>query len=134
MDSMDLLIKNNDNKILNTHGTSSKLPWKFKSKNVWDGLMSSMFVNCLGDQSSIPGRVMPKTQKWYWIPPCLTLSIIRSGSKVKWSNPGNGVVPSSTPWSGSYWKGAFGSPLTKVANFTFYLLSIKWVKNKGWAQ
>ena len=27
-------------------------------------------------------------------------------SKVKWSNPGKGVVPSPTPWCRSYWKGS----------------------------
>ena len=27
------------------------------------------------------------------MPPCLTLSIIRYGSRVKWNNPGKGVVP-----------------------------------------
>ena len=32
------------------------------------------------------------------MPPCLTLSIIRYGSSVKWSNPGKGVAPSPTPW------------------------------------
>ena len=32
------------------------------------------------------------------MPPCLTLSIIRYGSRVKWSNPGKGVAPSPTPW------------------------------------
>ena len=40
------------------------------------------------------------------IPPCLTLSIIRYGSRVKWSNPGNGVAPSPTPWCSSYRKGS----------------------------
>ena len=30
-----------------------------------------------GDRGSIPGRVIPKTQKWYLMPPCLTFSIIR---------------------------------------------------------
>ena len=39
-----------------------------------------------------------KLKKWYLMPPCLTLSIIRYGSRVKWSNPGKGVVPSPTPW------------------------------------
>ena len=34
--------------------------------------------------------------KWYLIPPCLTLSIIRYASRVKWSNPGKGVVLSPT--------------------------------------
>ena len=36
----------------------------------------------------------------------LTLSIIRYGSRVKWSNPGNGVAPSPTPWCSSYRKGS----------------------------
>ena len=36
--------------------------------------------------------------------PCLTLSIIRYGSRVKWSNPGNGVAPSPTTRCSSYWK------------------------------
>ena len=30
-----------------------------------------------GDLCSIPSRVIPKTQKWYLMLPCLTLSIIR---------------------------------------------------------
>ena len=47
-----------------------------------------VFANGPGDLGSIPGRVIPKTLKWYLIPPCLTLSIIRYGSRVKWSNPG----------------------------------------------
>ena len=51
-------------------------------------LMVRVFVNGLGEQGSIPGRVIPKAQKWYLMPPCLTLSIIRYGSRVKWSNPG----------------------------------------------
>ena len=35
-------------------------------------------------------------------PPCLTLSIIRYVSRVKWSNPGKGVSPSSKPRCSSY--------------------------------
>ena len=65
-----------------------------------------VFANGPGDLGSIPGRVIPKTLKWYLIPPCLTLSIIRYGSRVKWSNPGNGVAPSPTPWCSSYRKGS----------------------------
>ena len=42
----------------------------------------------------------------YWIPPGLTLSIIRYGSRVKWSNPGKGVVPSPTPCCSCYLKGS----------------------------
>ena len=35
---------------------------------------------------------------------CLILSIIRYGSRVKWSKPGNGAAPSPTLWCCSYWK------------------------------
>ena len=57
-------------------------------------------------------------KKWYLMLLCLTLGILRYRSRVKWSNPGKGVAPFPTPRCGSYWKGAFGSPSTKVANFT----------------
>ena len=64
--------------------------------------MSRVFGNGPGDQGSISGRVIPKTQKWYLMQPCITLSIIRYGSRVKWSNPGKGVEPSPTPSWSSY--------------------------------
>ena len=57
------------------------------------------------------GWVIPKTQKWYRMPPCLTLSIIRYGSRVKWSNPGKGIAPFPTPWCSSYWKGSLQGTL-----------------------
>ena len=64
----------------------------FNFRNRAIGLMSRVFANGPGDQGSIPGRVIPKTQKkWYLIPPCLALNIIRYGSRLKWSNPGKGV-------------------------------------------
>ena len=47
-----------------------------------------------------------RLQKWYLMPPCSTLSIIRHGSRVKWSNQGNGVAPSLTHQCSSYWKGS----------------------------
>ena len=47
-----------------------------------------------------------RPKKWYLMPPCLTLSVIRYGSRVKWSNPGKGVAPFPTPWSSSYRKGS----------------------------
>ena len=46
-----------------------------------------------------------RLQKWYLMPPCLTVSIIWLRSRVKWSNPGKGEVPSLTPQCCSYWKG-----------------------------
>ena len=47
-----------------------------------------------------------RLKKWYLIPPCLTLSIIRYVLRVKWSNPGEGVAPYPTLWCRSYWKGS----------------------------
>ena len=44
--------------------------------------------------------------KWYLIPPCLTFSIIRYISRIKWSNPGKRVASSHTPRCSSYWKGS----------------------------
>ena len=64
------------------------------------------FVNSPEDRDSIPGWIIPKTQKWYLIPPCLTLSIIRYGSRVKWNNPGKGLATSHTLRCCSYWKGS----------------------------
>ena len=59
-----------------------------------------------------------RLKKWYLMLPYLTLIIIRYRSRVKWSNPGKGVVPFPTPWCSSYWKGNLQVPSTKVANFT----------------
>ena len=70
------------------------------------GLVVRVFTNGLGDRGSISGQVIPKTQKWYLIPPCLTVNIIRYGSRVNWSNPGKWVAPSPTPQCSSYWKGS----------------------------
>ena len=47
-----------------------------------------------------------KKKKRYLIPPCLTFSIIRYVSRIKWSNPGKGVAPSLTSWCSSLWKGS----------------------------
>ena len=47
-----------------------------------------------------------RLKKWYLMPPCLTLSIIRYGSRVKWSNPGKGQAPFLIPWCSRYRKGS----------------------------
>ena len=33
------------------------------------GIMVRVFANCPGDLDSILGRIVPKTQKWYLVPP-----------------------------------------------------------------
>ena len=47
-----------------------------------------------------------RLKKWYLMPPCLKLSIIRYGSRLKWNSSGKGVAPSPTPWNSSYRKGS----------------------------
>ncbi len=83
-----------------------------------------MFANGPVNRSSIPGRVIPKTQKWYLIPPCLAFSTIRWGSRVKWSNPGKGVAPSPAPRWSSYWKGSLRVTLDYSRQLYFTLLYI----------
>ena len=61
-------------------------------------------ANGPGDLGSIPGHVIPKTLKRYLIPPCLTLSNVRYVSRVKWSNSGKRVAPSTTTQCCNYGK------------------------------
>ena len=73
----------------------------------------------LGDWGLIPSRVIAK---WYLMLLCLTLSIIRYGSMVEWSSPGNGVVPSPTPLCKNNWK---RGPLVTFDNYVcLYIKSI----------
>ena len=60
--------------------------------------------NISGVQSQVASY--QKLLKWYLIPLCLTLSNIRYVSRVEWSNPRKGAVPSPTPRCSSYWKGS----------------------------
>ena len=59
--------------------------------------MGRVFANGPGDG----GSIISKTLKMV-LGTALTLSITRCGSRVKWSNPGKGVAPSSTPRCSSY--------------------------------
>ena len=53
---------------------------------------------------SIPGRVIPKTQKMVLDASLLNTQHLKS--RVKLSNSGKGVAPSPTPWCSSYRKGS----------------------------
>ena len=75
-----------------------------------------MFNNELWRRDSIIGQIIPKTQKWYLIPQCFTLSIIWYASKVKWHNPGKELCPPLHHGVVAIEKGAFGSSCTTVAN------------------
>ena len=55
--------------------------------------------------------------KWYLIPPCLTLSVIRYGLRVKWSNQGKEVAPSPHLGVVAIEKVALWSHSTTITNF-----------------
>ena len=54
----------------------------------------------IGVQS--PVESYQRLKKWYLMPPYLALSTMMLGSRIKWSNPGDGVAPFITPRCGSY--------------------------------
>ena len=65
-----------------------------------------------------------RLKKWYLMPPCLTLSIKRYVSRVKWVNSGKGVAPSPTPWCSSYQKGSLW--VTLDYGCQLYFLFVTW--------
>ena len=87
-----------------------------------------VFANGLGDLGSIPCPIIPKTLKMVLIPPCLTLNNIGYVSRLKWSNPGKGVVPSPTPCCSSYWKESLLVALD-YSHQLYLLLLLPWERN-----
>ena len=59
--------------------------YKHKHKHMYIDMMVSVFANGLGEKDSVPVRVIPKTQKWFLMPHCLTLWLIKYESKVSGS-------------------------------------------------
>ena len=93
---------------------------------LWAGcdIMVRVLVNGLGDWGSIPGRVIQKIQKWYLMPPYLTLSNIRYRSKVSGAIQGKEYCPPLHLSVVVIEKGVVGSPLTMVGQLTTYLNSV----------
>ena len=90
------------------------------------GLAVRVFANGPGDLGSIPGRVIPKTEKMVLDASLVNTQHYKVRIKGKVEQSRKGVAPSPTPWCSSYRK-AFGLPSTMVANFTT-LLSINKVQ------
>ena len=63
-----------------------------------------------------------RLEKWYSMPPCLTLSNIRYVSRVKLCNPEKGVASSPTPQSSSYWKGSLQVSLDYGRQLYYYII------------
>ena len=68
-----------------------------------------------------------RLKKWYLMLPCLTLSIIRYRSRVKWSNPGKGVASSLTPWCCNYQKGSLRVTLDYGRQLIFLIVEISYI-------
>ena len=65
-----------------------------------------MFANGPGDLGSIPGRVIPKTQKMVLDASLLNTQHYKVRIKGKVGQSREGVAPSPTPWCSSYRKGS----------------------------
>ena len=65
-------------------------------------VMVSVFANGLGVLGSIPGQVIPKTQKMVLDAFLLNTQYYKVQIKGKWNNPRKGIVPSPTPRCSSY--------------------------------
>ena len=83
--------------------------------------MVRVFVNGPGDLGSIPGWVIPMTQKMVLDATLLNTQHYKVMIKVKWSNPGKGVAPSLSPWCSSYRKGSLHVTLDYGRQLYFYL-------------
>ena len=66
-----------------------------------------MFANGPGDLGSIPGRVIPKTQKMVLDASLLNTQHYKVRIKGKVEQSREGVAPSATHWCSSYRKGSF---------------------------
>ena len=100
--------------------------------------MVRVFANAIVRETGVQSQVesYQRVKKWYLMPPCLTLCIIRYGSKVKLSNPRKAEAPSRTPWCSSYRKRShprlrsptlltlLGSPLPQVALYIYIYIYI----------
>ena len=112
----------------------SKLNYKLKNRLInWSiSLMSRVFAHGLGGRGSIPGRVIPKTQKIVLDAALLNTQHYKICIK--------GKKEQSRKWSSTFpyilEKGAFWSPSTKVANFTLLLFILEskfvWVVGTFW--
>ena len=90
-------------------------------------LECSTMVQETGAQSEVASY--QRLKKWYMMPPFLTLSIIRYGSRVKYSNPEKDVAPSPTPSCSRYWKGILQITLDYCRQLYFFYVCIKRIRH-----
>ena len=86
------------------------------------GLAVRVFANGPGDQGSIPGQVIPKTQKMVLDAPLLNTQHYKVRIKGKVEQSREGVAPSPTPWCSSYRKGSLRVTLDYGHQLYFLLM------------
>ena len=92
----------------------------------WIGLGVRVFANGLGDLGSIPGRVIPKTQKMVLDASLLNTQHHKVQIKGKVEQSREGVAPSPTHWCSSYGKGS----LRVTLDYGRQLYLLNWNKQK----
>ena len=93
------------------------------------GLAVRVFANNPGDLGSIPGRVIPKTQKMVHDASLLNTQHYKVRIKGKVKQSREGVAPSPTPWCSSYRKGSLRVTLDYGRQLYLYITaSSKWVR------
>ena len=85
------------------------------------GLGVRVFANGPGDLGSIPGRVIPKTQKMVLDASLLNTQHYKVRIKGKVEQSREGVAPSPTPWCSSYRKGSLRVTLDYGRQLYFYI-------------
>ena len=87
-----------------------------------------VFTNSPGDLGSIPGRVIPKTQKMVLDASLLNTQHYKVRIKGKVKQSREGVAPSPTPWCSSYRKGSL--QVTLDYGRQLYLLILKTMRKE----
>ena len=85
------------------------------------GLGVRVFANGPGDLGSIPGWVIPKTQKMVLDASLLNTQYYKVRIKGKVEQSREGVAPSPTHWCSSYWKGSLRVTLDYGRQLLLYL-------------
>ena len=96
------------------------------------GLAVRVFANEPGDLGSIPGRVIPKTQKMVLDTSLLNTQHYKVRIKGKVEQSWEGVAPSPTPWCSSYRKGSLRVTLDYGRQLYFTILIAHFRGDKQW--
>ena len=104
--------------------------WIYSYRSAKQRHKDELFANGPGDLNSIPGRVIPKTQKIVLDASLLNTQHYKVQIKGKVEPSREGVAPSPTSWCSSYRKGSLRVTLDYGRQLYFLLTYIKAKKDK----